>query len=184
MKNVMEIIDRKYGRYIMSAGRRYQAGVLEAEDIAQEVTIRLYESVTNGSIDLGNKSLVHSFILSRAIDLARAEIRQETLNLITEEEAELHSIKANEPTVVCSRVNTHDILEHLKIKLTDNQYKIIMELAFPSSRTQTKTENRLKGKTFRYINSTKGDVAKSLSVGPCTVSRAVTRAQAVLAPVI
>ncbi|MCK5017422.1 MAG: hypothetical protein KAS32_10180 [Candidatus Peribacteraceae bacterium] len=124
--DLLEVNDQ-YGTFIWAMALRYHTGAWGAEDVAQSLLIQLTTAINDKNLgtDMG---AVKSFIITKAIDIVRYEVRRQQCRKGGRPEASTQSVEETE-------MEERLIKELLYKRLPQNIADFIFELAFPSPDT-------------------------------------------------
>ena len=82
----MLVINDRYGTFIWGMANRYHTGMWDPEDVYQQLLMMAYSAVCDGTLSMGESEweigLVKSFLISRAINIIRYEVRRQGAELM------------------------------------------------------------------------------------------------------
>jgi hypothetical protein len=131
--NIQEI-NEKYGKYMWAVANRYHTGIWSPDDVCQQLMQLLLEMPKAERDNLvEDSSRMHSFIISRAINIVRYEKHRKHPHLGDEsfEEFGPEATPSPEETELEIRMIKHLLFKRLPKEMAE----FIYELAFPSPTT-------------------------------------------------
>ena len=133
----LQTVNDRYGSYIWAIAVRYHTGIWDEEDVFEEVLLRLYVAVKSGKIPFNDDPTsilqVKGYIISRAIDILRIEMRR-YMTHFDDDEVDIPKPMASE-SPESQDFELRLIKELLFSKLDAESAEFMYELAFPSSTT-------------------------------------------------
>jgi len=132
---IIDKINAEYSSYLWKVARRYAIGIWSPEDIYQQIVTRLLGMPKSDCrrLLMDNKKM-HSFFISKAIDIVRQESRRRVPSI--DENDLLHDTVPDQKTALPQVEYETTILKELLFKrLPQDIAEFIVELAFPSEET-------------------------------------------------
>jgi DNA-directed RNA polymerase specialized sigma24 family protein len=162
----MQEINERYGTFLWGIANRYHTGMWDPTDVYQQLLMMAYSATVDGTLTMGDSdgeiSRVKSFLISRAINIVRYEVRRQgaivmksnkggiwgshTMNrrpsdfrfsledyIVREDGIEIDPISTEQPEAI--RFEIELIKELLFTRLDEQTATFIYELAFPSDKT-------------------------------------------------
>ena len=140
MNQTLTYINEHYGKYIWAAALRYNTGIWSPEDVFQEILLGIDQAVAEHKFKISQTEKVHSYIISRSINIVRKENKRKCKLSIPIIDETNEMIEFEIPSSVSSLALTNfeiDVAKEWLYALLDEQIaKFFLELAFPSPDTQ------------------------------------------------
>lgn len=133
----LQTINERYGKYVWAIANRYHTGIWAPEDVFNQLLLMIYSAIKDGQLgsDKSDRTVkrVHSFIISRAINIVRGENKRKFVRVEQEDlkQSELKAPMSPEAKELEKRL----IMELLLEKLDRKTAAFIFELTFPSQTT-------------------------------------------------
>lgn len=135
----LQAVNDKYGSYIWAIARRYHTGIWDSEDVFTEVLLQVYAAIKVGKLSFDDDDYsilsVKGYIINRAIDILRVEIRRYMTHFDDDVNKEGILEPAASESPESQELELKLIKELLSDKLSKKVADFIYELAFPSSAT-------------------------------------------------
>lgn len=157
--HIMTDIVEQYGAHIRNAARKFAPEGTDPEDMYEEILIGVYRRVKSGKVTLDNKAWMHRTINSRAIEQSRKELlywerfllagkfmypRPRSISEYEHdgenyEDSEYYAMSNAEPKqdLTSDRIRIAELKKAIRKALPKLDAKIVIEIAFPSSRART-----------------------------------------------